>query len=312
MLWGDKPYRSLDYELRRQFGKKVYKLALDGGMTCPNRDGTLGEGGCIFCSRGGSGDFAVPAGEYKDIWQQIDEARKKVQKKIPQDGPFIAYFQSYTNTYAPVSYLEPLFTRALDHPLVAGLSVGTRPDCLPRDVVDLLIGLNRKKPVWVELGLQTIHESTARLIRRGYSLPVFEDALRRLKEGGITVVVHVILGLPGETKEMILETIDYLGRMEVDGVKLQLLHVLKDTDLENMYEAGECPLFTLEEYGELVTECIGRLPQSVVIHRISGDGPKRLLVAPKWSGNKRLVLNTIAKGFKENGIYQGKFREISR
>ncbi len=311
MLWGDKPYRSLDYELKRQFGKKVYKLALDGGMTCPNRDGTVGQGGCIFCGSGGSGEFAVPREPGQDVWRQIDEAREKVAGKIPGQGPFIAYFQSYTNTYAPVSYLEPLFSRALDHPQVAGLSVGTRPDCLPEETVKLLENLNRRKPVWVELGLQTIHEQTAKLIRRGYGLPVFEEAFCRLKEAGLTVITHVILGLPGEAKDMMLETVDYLGNLPTDGIKLQLLHILEGTDLARMYKREPFHVMTLEEYGDLIGECVGILPQSVVIHRISGDGPKKLLIAPKWSGNKRLVLNTIGRKLRENGVYQGKFREIS-
>lgn len=308
MLWGDKPYHSLDYELKKQFGKKVYKLALDGGMTCPNRDGTLGREGCIFCSQGGSGDFAVMAGQYEDVWQQIDKAREKVAGKIPADGPFIAYFQSYTNTYGPVSYLESLFSRALEHPLIAGLSVGTRPDCLPDEAVELLRKLNEKKPVWVELGLQTIHEKTAGFINRGYGLPVFEDAYKRLKEAGITVVVHVILGLPGETRDMMLETVDYLGAIPADGIKLQLLHILKRTRLAEMYEKEPFKVFSLEEYTDLIVECIARLPQSVVIHRISGDGPKSILLAPAWSGNKRLVLNTIGRKLRENSLYQGIFQ----
>lgn len=310
MRWGEKPYHSLDYELKRRFGKKVYKLALDGGMTCPNRDGTLGTEGCIFCSQGGSGDFAVPFGKYEDVWQQIEAARERVAGKISRDGPFIAYFQSYTNTYAPVSYLEPLFLRAMDHPLVAGISIGTRPDCLPQQIVELLQRLNRIKPVWVELGLQTIHEETAKFIGRGYELAVFEDAYRRLKEdGGLTVVVHVILGLPGETREMMLETVEYVGRILADGIKLQLLHILRGTRLAAMYEREPFHVLSLEEYADLVVESIARLPESVVIHRISGDGPRQLLVEPVWSAHKRLVLNTIAKKFRENGVYQGIFQE---
>lgn len=309
MLWGDKPYHSLDYELKRQFGRKVYKLALDGGMTCPNRDGTLGTEGCIFCSHGGSGDFAVPAGQYKDVWQQIEAARERVVAKIPKEGPFIAYFQSYTNTYGPTSYLEPLFTRAISHPLVAGLSIGTRPDCLPEDVLELLKSLNRRKPVWVELGLQTVHEETARFINRGYGLEVFEDAYRRLKEAGLTVVVHVILGLPGETREMMLETVSYLGTFPVDGIKLQLLHILKGTRLAKLYEEKQFPLLSLKEYTDLVIDSIASLPQSVVIHRISGDGPKAILMEPKWSANKRQVLNAIGAKFRQNGLYQGIFQE---
>lgn len=311
MLWGDKPYHSLDYELKRLFGRKVYKLALDGGMTCPNRDGTAGTGGCIFCSSGGSGDFAVARGAYGDVWHQIEAAREKVAGKIGEDGLFVAYFQSYTNTYAPTDYLEPLFSRAMDHPRIAALSVGTRPDCLPPETVELLERLNRRKPVWVELGLQTIHEGTARTIRRGYELPVFEDAFRRLSQAGLTVIAHVILGLPGETKEMMLETAGYLGRLPVHGIKLQLLHILEGTELASMYSETPFHVMSLEEYTDLIVECIGILPPSVVIHRISGDGPKRLLIEPKWSGNKRPVLNTIMKKLRENGVYQGKFLEIS-
>lgn len=309
MHWGDRPYRSLDYELKRQFGRKVYKLALDGGMTCPNRDGTRGTGGCIFCSQGGSGDFAVPAGACEDVWQQIEKAREKVAGKISEEGPFIAYFQSYTNTYAPVPYLESLFSRAVDHPLTVGLSVATRPDCLPEETVELLRRLNKRKPVWVELGLQTIHEGTAARIGRGYALPVFEDACARLRQAGLTVVVHVILGLPGEDRGMMLDTVEYVGRIPADGIKLQLLHILKGTALAAMYEKKPFHVLSLEEYADLVTESIARLPESVVIHRISGDGPKSLLLEPAWSGNKRLVLNTIGKKFRENGLYQGLYYE---
>ena len=308
MLWDEKPYHSLNYELKKQFGQKVYKLALDGGMTCPNRDGTLGTEGCIFCSHGGSGDFAVLADQYLDVWQQIEAAREKVAAKISEKGPFIAYFQSYTNTYGTVPYLESLFTRAIDHPLVVALSIGTRPDCLPEDVVALLKLLNQKKPVWVELGLQTIHEGTANFIGRGYDLAVFEDAYRRLKEAGLTVIVHVILGLPRETKEMMLETVCYLGNLPIDGIKLQLLHVLKGTRLAKLYEKEPFPILSLEEYTDLVTNCIAYLPQSVVIHRISGDGPKSILLEPKWSANKRQVLNAIGAKFRQNGLYQGIFQ----
>lgn len=323
--WNGKPYYSLDYYLKETFGTKVYKLALDGGMTCPNRDGTLGTGGCIFCSEGGSGDFATK----RDIsvHAQVDAAKQRVAKKMPQktspevsegqtnitfqDGPYIAYFQSYTNTYAPVSYLDSLFTEAISLPEICALSIGTRPDCLPDETIELLARLNRIKPVWVELGLQTIHESTAKFIRRGYELPVFEDAFRRLKEAGLTVIVHVILGLPGETKKDMLDTIRYLGSLHhngsgIDGIKLQLLHVLKGTDLDAVYQSGAFRTLDLDEYLELVGNCISLLPQNIVIHRISGDGPKSILTAPLWSGNKRLVLNSMAKYLKEYGIYQGK------
>lgn len=302
--WGGKPYHSLDYELKKQFGKKIYKISLDGGMTCPNRDGTLGTGGCIFCSAGGSGDFAEK--RTSSLKEQMDLAKTRVRRKISgNDSSYIAYFQSYTNTYAPLPYLEQLFTEAVSFPEICGLSIGTRPDCLPDGTVKLLEELNRKKPVWVELGLQTIHEDTAKLIRRGYELPVFEDAYRRLKAAGLTVIVHVILGLPGESKEQMLKIVRYLGALHVDGIKLQLLHVLKDTDLAALYRSGAFRTMELPEYLELIGDCLKILPPDTVIHRISGDGPKSLLIAPEWSGNKRLVLNSIAKYLKEQKIYQG-------
>ncbi len=305
MMWGEKPYHSLDFELKKEFGRKLYKLSLDGGMTCPNRDGKAGYGGCTFCSGKGSGEFAQEQGRYEDVWQQIEKAKKQVEKKMPEGGNYIAYFQSYTNTYAPVSYLEPLFTKAIEHPDVAILSVATRPDCLPEKTVELLKRLQEKKPVWVELGLQTIHEDTAERIHRGYSLAVFENAYERLKEAGITVVVHVILGLPKETREMMLDTVRYLGNIPVDGIKLQLLHILRGTQLAKEYEREPFPVLSLEKYADLVVDCIAELPESVVIHRISGDGPKALLLSPLWSKNKKVVLNTIQKRFQERKIFQG-------
>ena len=305
MVWGDKPYHSLDYELKRQFGQKIYKVSLDGGMSCPNRDGTVGTGGCTFCSQGGSGEFAVGRTGYPDVWEQIEQAKTRVHRKISGEGKYIAYFQSYTNTYAPVDYLRTLFERAITHPDIVALSVGTRPDCLGDEVVALLKELNGQKPVWVELGLQTIHEKTAERIHRGYRLEVFEDAYRRLKEAGLTVVVHVILGLPGETKEEMLETVDYLGKIPVDGIKLQLLHILKGSQMATEYEKNPFSLMELEEYLDLILTCVARLPQSVVIHRLSGDGAKALLVGPAWSANKKLVLNRMMQKFRENGIFQG-------
>lgn len=303
--WNGKPYHSLDYALKEQFGRKIYKLALDGGMTCPNRDGTLGLRGCIFCSHGGSGDFAVPRYSYTDVWEQIEAAKGRVAGKIKGDGCYIAYFQSYTNTYASAEYLETLFERAIGHPDVVGLSIGTRPDCLNDQVVGLLKRLNDKKPVWIELGLQTIHDDVAEAIGRGYPLSCFQDAYARLKEAGLTVIVHVILGLPGETKEMMLDTVRFLGGLPVDGIKLQLLHVLKGTELAARYEREAFPLFTMEEYIDLVIDCIAQLPPEVVVHRISGDGPKDLLLAPVWSGNKRLLLGTMSQRFVERGVSQG-------
>lgn len=304
-MWGDKPYFSLDYFLKQTFGEKVYKLALDGGMSCPNRDGALGTGGCIFCSHGGSGEFAERVdGTPGSVFRQIEAAKRRVSKKI-ENGRYIAYFQSYTNTYAPLPYLKCLFSEAVNHPDIVALSIGTRPDCLGPEVIGLLKELNRQKPVWVELGLQTIHEDTARFIRRGYELPCFQKAFQDLKEAGLTVIVHVILGLPGETKKQMLQTVSYLGDLPVDGIKLQLLHVLRGTELARHYEATHFPLMSLEEYISLIGECIRILPPSVVVHRISGDGPKSLLIAPQWSANKRLVLNSISRHLKKEGIFQG-------
>ena len=231
--------------------------------------------------------------------------KDRVPRKISGEGKYIAYFQSYTNTYAPVDYLRTLFECAITHPDIVALSVGTRPDCLGDEVVALLKELNRQKPVWVELGLQTIHEKTAERIHRGYRLEVFEDAYRRLKEAGLTVVVHVILGLPGETKEEMLETVDYLGKIPVDGIKLQLLHILKGSQMAAEYEKNPFSLMELEEYLDLILTCVARLPQSVVIHRLSGDGAKTLLIGPAWSANKKLVLNRMMQKFRENGIFQG-------
>lgn len=304
-MWNGKPYHSLDYALKEQFGRKIYKLALDGGMTCPNRDGTLGSDGCIFCSHGGSGDFAISRDIYEDVWEQIEAAKQRVSGKMKEEGSYIAYFQSYTNTYASVEYLDSLFSRAISHKDVVGLSIATRPDCLGDDVVELLKSLNKKKPVWIELGLQTMHEMVANDINRGYTLSCFEDACVRLKAAGLTIIVHVILGLPGETREMMLETVEYLGQFPVDGIKLQLLHVLKGTELARRYEEKAFPVFTMEEYIDLVIDCIAILPPEIVIHRISGDGPKSLLLAPVWSGNKRLLLGTMSQRFLERNVCQG-------
>lgn len=309
MFWNEKPYHSLDYEMKKQYGHKVYKLALEAGMTCPNRDGTLGSKGCIYCSSKGSGDFAEKTARHGSITEQIEASKKRVEEKMPgKNGTYIAYFQSFTNTYAPVSYLRDIFTQAIAHPDVSILSIATRPDCLPNEVLLLLQELNQIKPVWVELGLQTIHEPTAQYIRRGYPLSAFERACEHLKEAGLTTIAHVILGLPGETKDMILETVHYLSHLStegIDGIKLHLLHVLKDTDLAKDYEKGLVPYLTLEEYTDLIIDCLAILPPRTVIHRLTGDAPKQLLLSPMWSGNKKLVLNTISKRLKERGICQG-------
>lgn len=297
-------YYSLNRYLRETFGEKVYKLALDGGMSCPNRDGKLGTGGCIFCSAGGSGDFAE--GKCECVAEQIRRAKERIRSKTDA-RKFVAYFQSYTNTYAPVEYLRELFSQALACPEVVALSIGTRPDCLGEDVVALLAELNQTKPVWVELGLQTIHPKTAVYIRRGYDLEVYEDALARLKAAGVTVIVHVILGLPGETMEDMLETMDYLAEMHrPDGVKLQLLHVLEGTDLALDYRAGKFREMSPEEYLDVLFACLERLPRDMVIHRLTGDGPKRLLVAPKWTGDKKRVINMIGKEMEIRDIQQGR------
>ena len=291
-------YNKLSGWLKEQFGCKVYKLALRGGMGCPNRDGTLGTGGCIFCGADGSGAFAQTG---ESVFAQIEAAKDRVADKL-RDGKYIAYFQDFTNTYAPVSYLKPLFEQAIAHPDVVALSVATRPDCLPEDVLKFLGQLNQRKPVWVELGLQTIHEDTAKYIRRGYDLPVYDKAVSDLKAHGITVITHVILGLPGETEDRMLQTVRYVGA-KTDGIKLQLLHVLRGTDLAKDYEAGKFRTLEMEEYCHLVGKCLQLLPPEVVIHRLTGDGAKKDLIAPVWSGDKKRVLNTMNQALAQ--ITQG-------
>ena len=301
--WGEKRYHSLDYYIKQTFGEKLYKLSLDGGMSCPNRDGTLGTGGCIFCSAGGSGDFA--GNKSASIKEQLEYAKTLVSKKHTGTS-YIAYFQAYTNTYAPVSYLEHIFTEAIKEPDVKVLSIATRPDCLSKETLALLERLNKIKPVWIELGLQTIHKSSSDFIRRGYELDVFEKAVYDLKKRGISIIVHTILCLPRETESMMLDTISYLNNMPIDGIKLHLLHVLKGTDLADYYSSSPFYLPTLEEYLVLLGNIISNLRPDIVVHRITGDGPKSLLVAPLWTGNKRLVLNSIQKHFKDSDIWQGK------
>ena len=303
MIWGDKRYHSLDYELKQTFGEKVYRLSLNGGMTCPNRDGTLDDRGCIFCSAGGSGDFA--AAPDLSVHAQILSAKKRIQAKTGCKK-FIAYFQAYTNTYAPVEYLRRIFTEAIRHPSVVAVSIGTRPDCLGEDVLELLSELNQIKPVWIELGLQTIHERTAAYIRRGYPLSVFETAVRNLRERGIEVIVHTILGLPGESQEDILATMKYLNHRDIQGIKLQLLHVLKDTDLAQEYLEGKFHVYEREEYLNLVIRCLENLDPEIVIHRMTGDGPEKLLLAPLWTGRKREVLNLLHHQMKVCDSWQGK------
>lgn len=306
-FWNEKPYYSLDYYLKETFGEKIYRIALNGGMTCPNRDGTLDSRGCIFCSAGGSGDFASPAS--LSITEQIAYGREKLMSKFPCKH-FIAYFQAYTNTYAPVSYLREIFTEAIQHPDIVALSIATRPDCLNRETLDLLSELNQRKPVWVELGLQTIHQETAAFIRRGYDYDCFTQAVTQLRERDIQVITHLILGLPGESPSMILESVRTVAALPINGIKLQLLHVLKHTDLAAYYEEVGFPVYTLEEYVELVIDCLELLPQDIVIHRLTGDGPKDLLIAPMWSTRKRSVLNLIHKRLQERNTYQGRLLDL--
>ena len=301
--WLDKPYYSLHAMLQERFHEKVYKLSLNGGMTCPNRDGTLGTRGCIFCSAGGSGDFA--ADRLLSVTKQIEQQKALIAKKRPVHK-FIAYFQAYTNTYAPVPYLEKLFRETICHPDIVALSIGTRPDCLGDDVLDLLDRLNRIKPVWVELGLQTIHEDTARYIRRGYALDCFEKAVKDLRARSLEVIVHTILGLPGEDRERTLQTIRYLNGQPIQGIKLQLLHVLKGTDLALDYERGLFETLTMESYLTLLIACLERLSPDIVVHRLTGDGPKDLLIAPVWSSAKRTVLNELHRRMKLENTWQGR------
>lgn len=295
-------YFSLNEYLQTRFGEKLYKLSLETGCTCPNRDGTLGTGGCIFCSAGGSGEFAQKP--HEDMNLQIEQAKARVSQKF-KGTHYIAYFQSYTNTYGDIDRLRKIYFTAAENPCIQAISIGTRPDCLPPEILQMLKELNEVKPVFVELGLQTIHESTAQFIRRGYPLPVYEKAVFNLHDIGINVVTHIILGLPYETKAQMLESVRYVGKIGSDGVKLQLLHILKGTDLETVYRNGEFQTLTKDEYIDLLCDCIEVLPQNTVIHRLTGDAPKKLLVAPLWSGNKKDVLNQINRTFAERGIRQG-------
>ncbi len=282
-------FKTLSQHYREKYGCKVYKLAIDGGFTCPNRDGTLGYGGCIFCSGDGSGAFAEKGGSIRD---QLERAKARVSFKN-KNGKYIAYFQSFTNTYGPLSRLEALYTEAMAPDDVVGLAIGTRPDCLPDETIALLCKLNRIKPITVELGLQTIHEDTACYIRRGYPTQVYFDAVRRLKEAGLEVVTHIILGLPGENEEKMLQTTRSCVEAGTDGVKFQLLHVLEGTDLANDYAKGYFSCLTMEEYARILKACIAVLPPNIVVHRMTGDGAKKDLIAPAWSADKKRVLQYL-------------------
>ena len=342
-VFGEKRYNDLNTYLRTRFGTKVYKLALSASAACPNRDGTCGFGGCIFCSEGGSGDFAAPID--MSAAEQIAWAKERLRDKLGHEfdtARYIAYFQSYTNTYGDLTRLERIFAEAAAQPDICALSIGTRPDCVGKDVIDMLkrVKAAAGNPVWVELGLQTIHEDTARFIRRGYALPVFDDAVERLRAAGLEVIVHVILGLPGETAADMLETVKYVGACDIQGIKLQLLHVMKGTELGRMYEAGEvCPagavsenrrivndpadnektemksghrylyISSPEEYIGILTDALELLPQHIVIHRLTGDAPHESLLFPRWSANKRLTLNGVIREMKLRDTMQGRLSD---
>ena len=289
-------YTSVNEYLKTKYGHKMYKIAVDAGFTCPNRDGSLGMGGCIFCSGRGSGDFTQ--GGFS-VLKQIEEGKKLILNKMPKvrnEGPeFIAYFQAFTNTYAPVSVLREKYMEAVNHPDIAIIDIATRPDCLGDEVLDLLAEINEIKPVWVELGLQTVHEESAKYIRRGYELSVYDKAVKDLRAKGIEVITHLIIGLPGETRLDILESVSYVCRSGASGIKLQLLHILKGTDLEKEYLEGHIEVLSEDEYIEILKECVEIIPETVVIHRLTGDGDKKILIAPMWSANKKHVWNKIQK-----------------
>ena len=295
-------YYSLNEYLQKQFGDKVYKLALDIGCTCPNRDGTLDTRGCIFCHNGSSHFAEIGT----DINTQIENAKNRVKAKTKTEK-YIAYFQSFTNTYGDIDYLVKQFRIAIERDDVVALSIGTRPDCLPTQILEMLENLNKIKPVWIELGLQTSNEKTAEYIRRGYPNITYENAVKELKKRGITVITHIIIGLPDETKEDILNTVDFAVKCGTDGAKLQLLHILKGTDLYEDYKLGRVEALSLEKYIDILFSCLEKIPKNVVIHRITGDAPKSLLVEPKWSADKKMVLNTINKELEKRDIMQGRY-----
>ena len=293
-------YLSFNEAMKARFGRKMYKLSLDGGMTCPNRDGTLGTGGCIFCS--GAGEFAAKGAG--DINLQLEEAKKRVEKKA-KDAGYIAYFQSFTNTYASPERLRELYFPVVHHPEVMVLDIATRPDCLGPEVLEVLGELAKIKPLWVELGLQTIHPETARRIHRGYELPVYDEAVRNLHAIGAEVITHQIIGLPGETEAQMLETAAYIGRSGVEGVKFHLLHIIRHTELEKAYRDGEAAVLSMEKYFEILAGCLEQIPPEMVVHRLTGDGDKRTLVAPLWSADKKNVLNSLNRYFDSVNLKQG-------
>ena len=301
--WNGKRYHSLNYFLRHKFNEKVFKISLDGGFSCPNRDGTISIGGCLFCSESGSGDYA--GDRNLSISKQFCDMKKMMNKKW-KEGKYIAYFQAFTNTYAPVEELRRKYTEAIEEEGVVALAIATRPDCLGDDVLDLLEEINKNIYVWVELGLQTVSDETARKINRGYKLDVFEDATRRLKERNIDFVTHCIFGLPGETKEDMLKTVDYIAHSGSKGIKFHLLHLMKHTPMVKLYDRGELQFVSKEDYIDLICKSVAKLPEDMVVHRLTGDAPRDLLIGPMWSLKKWEILNAIDKALIDNDIYQGK------
>lgn len=301
--WNGKRYHSLNYFLRDRFKEKVFKISLDGGFSCPNRDGTISKGGCLFCSESGSGDYA--GDRELSITKQFCDIKEMMNKKW-KEGKYIAYFQAFTNTYAPVEELKRKYNEALKQEGVVAIAIATRPDCLQDEVLELLEEINKKFYVWVELGLQTVSDETARKINRGYKLEVYEDAIRRLKERNIDFVTHCIFGLPGETKEDMLRSVDYIAHSGSKGIKFHLLHLMKHTPMVKLYERGELEFLSQDDYIDLICKSIAMLPEDMVVHRLTGDAPRDLLIGPMWSLKKWEVLNSIDKALVDNEIYQGK------
>lgn len=302
MFWGEKRYNNLDYQLKKEFGEKVFKVSLDGGFTCPNRDGKIGHKGCIFCNDTGSGDFA--GDRQKSINNQIDEQIEFLGKG--KDKKYIAYFQNFTNTYAPIEYLRKIYMEAINHPNIVGLAISTRADCLGVEVEELLMEFDKLTFLWIEIGLQSIHDKSAKIINRGYEFSVFDVTIPKLIKNNLKIVVHVIVGIPHETKEETLETIKYLSKINIWGIKIHLLHIIRDTELHRYYEKSQFKVYGKEEYIDFVVEIIENLNKNIVIHRLTGDGTWSTLIAPLWSKDKRGVLNGINKSFKEKETYQGK------
>lgn len=302
MDWNGKRYHTLNYYLREKFGEKVFKISLDAGFTCPNRDGSISSGGCIFCSPRGSGDFTM---EIEDISRQFDEAKKMMTKKW-KNGKYIAYFQAYTNTYAPVEILWDKYYSVMDKENLVGIAIATRPDCLSPKVIELLKEINKKTGLWVELGLQSVNENTLKFLNCGYTLNSYIDSINNLKKAGIEIVTHCILGLPGENRDDMLRTVDFIAGTGTQGIKLHLLHLMKDTPMVELYEKGELTLLEKDEYVDLIVDAVERLPSEMVIHRLTGDGPRKTLIEPKWSLNKWEVLNSIDQRFIDRNTWQGK------